>query len=112
MMKFKLDASDGEPSLKVLPVETRINYRENIFGSESGPLFSKPKKSQPRRFARNEEEEKALYIRDNNQALAKTCLGGLRGDPFDTLPIPNRGHVPSAFDYCEEGLVAINGSAD
>jgi hypothetical protein len=49
----------------------------------------------------DDEQYTRLWICNREpQTLAKTCLGGLRRDPFDTFPIPNRGHVPSAFDYC------------
>lgn len=42
-----------------------------------------------------------------NQMLQHTLQqaitsGGLRGDPFNSYPIPTQGLVPSAVDYCEQ----------
>ena len=46
----------------------------------------------------NEDEEADQDVRlwfwnKTNHFVEKTCYGGLRGDPFDTFPIPNKGHV-------------------
>ena len=43
----------------------------------------------------------ALTTRNRPSSLIKDHIGGLRGDPFNALPIGAQGHVASAFDYCK-----------
>jgi hypothetical protein len=49
---------------------------------------------------------------DGKCNLLSIQIGGLRGDPLNMFPIPNRGHVAAAFDYFTEVYASIAIRAD
>lgn len=99
MLRFKLGAP-APHLLGIMRNEPAVSLQSS-FVAEHAVIF--PNFEEAPRSCSNEDDEQDTrpWIRNKTlQTLAKTCLGGLRGDPFDTFPIPNQGHVPSAFDYC------------
>lgn len=53
------------------------------------PQKAKKRLGSPRVLTRNQVFSLGIHI------------GGLRSEPFDILPIGNKGYIPEAFDYCE-----------
>lgn len=99
MLRYKL----GGPAPQLLGItrkEPAVSL-QSLSIAEPVVTFSDFEEAPPPYSSEDDEQDRRLWIcKEKPQTLAKTCLGGLRGDPFDTFPIPNRGHVPSAFDYC------------
>lgn len=99
MLRFKL----GAPTPQFLGIKRKepLVSLQSSFITEHAVIFSNFEEAPPPYSNEDDEQDTILWNYNKKpQTLAKTCLGGLRGDPFDTFPIPNRGHVPSAFDYC------------
>lgn len=98
MLRFKLGAP-APPSLGIVRRDPAAFLKSSITAEQVIP-FPDFERAPPRHSDEEDEQDARLWIRKKVLSLDNTCLGGLRGDPFDTFPIPNRGHVPSAFDYC------------
>ena len=101
LLKFKLGTR-----LQEGPVPNASN--ENLISQSSKPCGE-------RRLWPKDPDEKGTttyaYLTQNPQ-LIYTNPWGLRGDPFNTFPIPNQGHVPSAFDYCQRAPDLIHNIAN
>jgi hypothetical protein len=99
MLRFKL----GAPAPHLLGIVHRdptVSLQSSFIAEHVAP-FSTFEEAPPHHSDEGDDQDARLWIcNKKTPTLANTCLGGLRGDPFDTFPIPNRGHVPGAFDYC------------
>ena len=100
MLRFKLGTS-APPVSNTARGDSVVSLQSSVFPKHVIP-FSEFENTP---FIVSDEEEdrdvRLWFWNKTNQFVEKTCFGGLRGDPFDTFPIPNRGHIPGAFDYCQ-----------